>query len=74
MSNCADCKHFRRAPDEVKRDGCYHPELMRASQKDAYLDEQQIPGDHKKLNLRGDCKKFEARERPPAWWRLLLSA
>jgi hypothetical protein len=25
--------------------------------------EQQVPGDHEKLNLRGDCPKFEPR--PP---------
>jgi len=26
-----------------------------------YLAEQRVPGDHEKLNLRGDCAKFEAR-------------
>ena len=41
-------------------------------QKDAYLNQQQLPGDHEKLNLKGDCEKFEARPAQlPLWKRML---
>lgn len=72
--DCKDCKHLRRAPFEARLEGCYHPELMRAKQKDAFLDEQQIPGNHEKVNLRGDCEHFEAAAKPTRWWQRLLSA
>jgi hypothetical protein len=58
---CRDCKHFREAPYTAPRTGCYHPDLMQQKQKDLFLKEQEIPGDHEKINLRGDCAKFEAR-------------
>jgi hypothetical protein len=34
-------------------------------QSDGFLLEQQVPGDHEKINLRGDCPKYEALP-PPA--------
>ena len=58
---CRDCTHFKAAPYDAPRTGCWHPDFMQQRQKDAFLDEQQIPGDHEKINLRGDCAKFEAR-------------
>jgi hypothetical protein len=66
MKHCADCRHFRRAPYEARRDGCYHPDNMSGKQKDAFLDEQQVPGDHERINARGDCAQFEARSARPS--------
>jgi len=59
---CADCVHFRKAPYEAKRDGCFHPKFMQGKQKDAFLDEQQVPGDHTVINRNGDCPEW--RQRP----------
>ena len=68
---CVDCVHFRSAPYEAGREGCYLPANMSSKQTAAYLDEQQIPGDHWKINIRGDCADFEPRpERAPLWQRL----
>lgn len=63
--DCKDCRHFREAPYAAPVTGCWHPDNMKVTQKDAFLDEQQRPGDHKKINLRGDCQQFELRERRP---------
>lgn len=69
--HCTDCRHFRAAPYEAKKTGCYLPANMEGKQKDAFLDEQQIPGDHERINRNGDCKDFAARaERPPLLQRL----
>jgi hypothetical protein len=65
-ADCGKCVHFRTAPYSAPRTGCYHPEHMLSKQKDAYLKEQEIPGDHRKLNLRGDCPKYEPRARKPS--------
>lgn len=71
---CRACRHFRSAPYEARREGCYLEKNMPVRQKDAFLDEQQIPGDHEKINLRGDCPDFEEREgRASLWQRLLAS-
>ena len=43
------------------------------TQKAGYLDEQQVPGDHRKINLRGDCEQFEARARKPSLLQRILS-
>ena len=64
MADCNDCKHFRALPGDTvwkRRTGCYHPEFMEQRQSDWVLAAQEIPGDHEKLNARGDCAKFEAR-------------
>ena len=39
--------------------------------KRAFLDQQQQPGDHRKINLRGDCASFEARPARPGFWQRL---
>lgn len=69
---CEQCIHFRRAPYQALRTGCYHPDLMVAKQKAAYLDEQQIPGDHTVLNRNGDCSYFEAPPEKPSLWKRLI--
>jgi hypothetical protein len=73
MKKCVDCRHFRAAPYEAKRDGCFHPEHMKGKQKDAFLDEQQMPGDHEQINARGDCAQYEARVARPSLLRRILS-
>jgi hypothetical protein len=71
--HCADCTHFRSAPYEARIEGCYFPGNMPAKQKQDFLDEQQIPGDHRVINRRHDCPDFEARPAKPSFWRRLLS-
>lgn len=70
---CKDCRHFRQAPYEAPRTGCWHRDNLVVRQKDAYLDEQQIPGNHRKINLRGDCPQFESRPARPSLLRRILS-
>ena len=71
--DCKGCVHFRHAPYEAKLEGCYHPDLMKAKQKDTYLDEQQVPGDHEVINRLGDCEQYEARRSRPGFWQRLFS-
>jgi len=69
--DCQDCIHFRTAPYEAPHTGCWHEENLKVSQKEAFLDQQQQPGNHRKINLRGDCAQFEAQpERPGLLARL----
>ena len=68
-ADCNECRHFQRAPYEARIDGCYHPDHMVVSQKLAFLNEQETPGDHRVINRRSDCEQFE----PPAQKRSLLS-
>ena len=63
---CKDCRHFREAPYDAPRTGCWHPDNLVVRQKDAFLDEQQVPGDHRRINRRGDCAQYEARARKPS--------
>jgi hypothetical protein len=70
--SCNDCRHYRRAPYEAPKTGCWHPDHMVVSQKERFLDQQQTPGDPMQLNLRGDCKEFEARPPKPGLWKRLL--
>lgn len=63
--DCHDCRHFREAPYRANITGCWHPDRMRITQKEAFLDEQRQPGDQRKINLRGDCETFEAKPRKP---------
>jgi len=70
---CRDCRYFKSAPYEAPYTGCYHPEFMVSKQKDAFLKQQELPGDHRKINLRGDCPKFEQRARKRSFWRRLLA-
>jgi hypothetical protein len=71
--DCRDCRHFKRAPYEAPRTGCWFPEFMEQTQKDAFLREQEIPGEHEKLNLRGDCAKFEPRAPRRSFWRRMMA-
>ena len=71
--SCTDCRHFRAAPYEAKNAGCYFPDNMDGKQKDAFLDEQQMPGDHERINRNGDCKDFAARKKPLAFIQRLFS-
>ena len=71
--DCRRCRHFRAAPYEAKRDGCYHPELMESKQGAAFLDAQQVPGDHERINAHGDCAHFEPRPAARRLWTRLFS-
>jgi hypothetical protein len=71
--DCQDCRYFKRAPYEASRTGCWFPDFMQAKQKDAFLQEQEVPGDHEKINLRGDCTKFEARQPKRSFWKRMLA-
>ncbi len=68
---CRECQHFRSAPYEARLEGCYFPKNMVSKQKVAYLDEQQLPGDHEQINRNGDCPDFLARARKPSLWKRL---
>ena len=70
---CQNCQHFRSAPYEARKAGCYFPDNMKSKQSDAFLDEQQLAGDHEKINLRGDCPDYVARELKLPFWRRLWS-
>ncbi|MEM7309725.1 MAG: hypothetical protein AAF682_23825 [Planctomycetota bacterium] len=59
--SCDTCRHFRAAPYEAKQAGCYLPSNMEGKQKDDYLDEQQLPGDHEEINRKGDCADHAPR-------------
>ena len=37
------------------------------------LTEQEIPGDHRKINLRGDCPKFALRPKKRSFWQRMLA-
>ena len=71
--DCRDCIHFRSAPFEARHAGCYLPKNMPVKQKDAYLDEQQLPGNHEKINILGDCPDFQAHEPKLSLWQRILS-
>lgn len=71
--DCLDCRWFKHAPYEASRTGCWFPEFMQQKQKDGFLKEQELPGDHRKINLRGDCAKFDQREKRRTFWQRLLS-
>ncbi len=57
---CKDCCWFKKAPYEVNLTGCWHSDNMKITQKEAFLDQQNQPGNHRKINLRGDCQQYEA--------------
>ena len=69
---CQDCIHFRRAPYEANRTGCWHPDNMPQKHKESFLDQQQQPGNHEKINLRGDCPQYEAKPAKPPFWKGLV--
>jgi hypothetical protein len=72
-ADCRRCRHFRRAPYEAKFEGCYLEKNMVSKQKQACLDEQQLPGNHEKINLRGDCPDFVARAPRLSLWRRMFA-
>ena len=69
--DCRTCVHFRSAPYEARFEGCYLEKNMLSKQKQLCLDEQQLPGDHRKINLLGDCPDHRERPRKPSWWQRL---
>lgn len=69
--DCHDCRHFRSRPYEAKFEGCYLEKNMPSKQKMACLDEQQLPGNHAKINFHGDCPDFAARAKKPSLWQRL---
>lgn len=71
--HCKNCRHFRSAPYEAKKEGCYLPTNMPQKQTDAFLDEQQIPGDHREINRRGDCADFAGRGKSKRFFDWLFS-
>lgn len=72
--HCQNCAHFRRAPYQARLEGCYLPDNMKVKQKESYLDEQQLPGNHKRINRDGDCADYEAKPASVSLWRRLLGA
>ncbi len=70
--SCTNCRHFLAKPYEAPHTGCWHPDNMASSQKDGYLDQQQLPGDHRTINLRGDCASFEAKPKKLTLWERFL--
>ena len=78
MVRCEDCLHFREyeyGETAFKpKTGCYHPDLMVQKQDDEFLKEQEVPGNHIKLNLDGDCPKFTARPPARSWMTRLLES
>lgn len=62
MADCVDCLYFRERPGDTtwkRKTGCFHPDHMDQQQKDAFLKEQEVPGDHRVINAGGDCSEFE---------------
>jgi hypothetical protein len=72
--DCRTCVHFRSAPYEARLEGCYLEKNMVSKQKAAFLDEQQLPGDHTQINRNGDCPDHQARARKPSFWKRLWAA
>lgn len=71
--DCRLCVHFRSAPYETRLEGCYLPDNMQSKQDAFYLDEQQLPGNHEKINFHGDCADFSARQKKPSFWQRLIA-
>lgn len=69
---CKNCRHFLEAPYEAPHTGCWHPDNMTVKQKLAYLDEQRKPGDHERINLRGNCEQFEQKPGKLTFWERIL--
>jgi hypothetical protein len=70
---CRTCVHFREAPWDAPYTGCWHPNHMRQRQTDRFLKQQELPGDHTKINLRGDCPVHEPRPKKPSFLRRMLA-
>ena len=72
--HCSDCTHFKAAPHQARISGCFKDTNMPGRQKEAFLDEQQVPGNHEKINLRGDCSDFDAKPAKESLWKRLLAS
>lgn len=72
-ADCRRCVHFRTAPYQARLTGCWLPANMVSKQDAKFLDQQQTPGNHEKINLRGDCPDFQARPVKVPLWRRLWS-
>lgn len=46
---------------------------MPVKQKEAFLDEQQTPGDHRRINMNADCEQFEDVPAKPSLFKRLFS-
>ena len=73
QADCKACRHFKSAPYQARINGCYHPDHMKVSQKDAYLSEQETPGDHRAINRRGSCGDFESHPKKRSLLSRILS-
>ena len=73
QSDCKNCLHFKEAPYGAAHTGCWHPDNLRVSQKEAFLDQQQLPGDHKARNFSGQCTLFEGRPSGKSLWQRIMS-
>ena len=71
--DCKNCIHFKQAPWEANKTGCWHKDNLEMSLSANFNDEQQIPGNHRKINLRGDCAQFEARAAAPSFFERFLN-
>ena len=72
---CSDCLHFRFFPYGTpwkRKTGCYHPDNMEQKQSEPFLKEQEVPGNHEKINARGDCPQFERKPRRPSLMERLV--
>ena len=65
-AGCETCTHFRSAPYEARLEGCYLPANMPSKQSATYLDEQQLPGNHRVINRGGKCPDHKARAPKPS--------
>lgn len=70
---CKNCKYFREAPWDAPRTGCWHEDNMETSLSARFNDEQQEPGNHIKINLRGDCAQYESKSAGLSLWEKFLN-
>ena len=71
--HCKDCAHYKEGPWQATKTGCWHPDNMSTSLSAAFNDEQQEPGDHEAINLRGDCEQYEQKAPRPSFWERFLN-
>jgi hypothetical protein len=70
---CKNCRHLKTAPYQAAHTGCWHPDLMQTTQKDAWLDQQQVPGNHHQINLNGDCAEFHTLAKKATFWQRFVA-
>jgi hypothetical protein len=77
MVDCKHCTYFRALPGDTvwkRRTGCYHPEHMEQKLAERIHQAQEIPGDHERINARGDCAQFTAKPRHGSLIARMLAA